>query len=75
MAIEKNIKTFTASDIQKYHNGLLSAKEMHEMEKAALDDPFLADALEGYAMPGVNVVSDIADLKNRLAERTERTKQ
>ncbi|MEI9944536.1 MAG: hypothetical protein WDN26_10000 [Chitinophagaceae bacterium] len=74
MAIDSNIKTYTVADIEKYHNGVLSAKEMHAIEKAALDDPFLADALEGYAIAGTNAVNDIAELKKRLAERTETTK-
>ncbi|MBL7732476.1 MAG: carboxypeptidase-like regulatory domain-containing protein [Chitinophagaceae bacterium] len=64
-----NIHTFTAFDIEKYHRGQLSAKEMHAMEKAALEDPFLADALEGFAVPGANVMADLADLKNRLGNR------
>jgi len=71
MANDNNIKAFTAADIEKYHTGLLSAKEMHAMEKAALDDPFLADALEGYAISGVNANADIAELQNRLANRIE----
>ena len=70
MATDKNIKNFTAADIEKYHKGLLSAKEMHDLEKAAMDDPFLADALEGYAIAGVNVATDIAELKGRLAQKT-----
>ncbi len=71
MANDNNIKIFTAADIEKYHKGLLSAKEMHDLEKAALDDPFLADALEGYAVSGVNVNPDINELTNRLTKRTE----
>jgi TonB family protein len=74
MAIDNNIKTFTAADIEKYHKGLLSNKEMHDLEKAALEDAFLADALEGYTVPGVNVVADITDLRKRLAEKTEDNK-
>ncbi len=74
MATNDNIKNFTAADIEKYHKGLLSAKERHDLEKAALDDPFLADALEGYGVAGVNIAADISDLKNRLAEKTETAK-
>lgn len=48
MSEERNIIYFTAADIEKYWNGKLSAAEMHALEKAAMDDPFLADALEGY---------------------------
>ncbi|MEO8404843.1 MAG: carboxypeptidase-like regulatory domain-containing protein [Chitinophagaceae bacterium] len=71
MANDNTIRTFTAIDIEKYHQGLLSAREMHDMEKAALDDPFLADALEGYAVPEVNAAADLADLKKRLSDRIE----
>ena len=74
MADDHIIKNFTAADIEKYHKGLLSSKERHDLEKAALDDPFLADALEGYAVARVNANADITDLKRRLAERTEQAK-
>lgn len=56
--------------IDRYHKGELSASERHAFEKAAMDDPFLADALEGYAVPGVNIATDINELKARLARRT-----
>jgi TonB family protein len=48
VAENKPIKNFTAADIEKYWNKKLSSAEMHEIEKAAMDDPFLAEALEGY---------------------------
>lgn len=70
MSTDNNIKKFSAADIEKYHQGLLSVKERHDLEKAALEDPFLADALEGYAVADVNRTADLADLKKRLAERT-----
>ena len=56
---DNNINRFTASDIEKYHKGLLSAQEKHALEKAALDDPFLADALEGYTTTGVYIADDM----------------
>jgi Tfp pilus assembly major pilin PilA len=74
MATDKNIKQFTAADIEKYHKGQLSAKEKHDLEKTALDDPFLADALEGYAVAGVNAAADLAELNERLVARTEATR-
>src|SRR5687767_6725185 len=40
---------FTAQDIERYHSGQMSSLEMHQLEKAAMEDPFLADALEGYS--------------------------
>lgn len=74
MATEHTIKTFTALDIEKYQQGLLSPKERHDLEKAALDDTFLADALEGYQDTPVNISADLTELKNRLAEKTEEKK-
>ncbi len=74
MATDNNIQHFTAADIEKYHKGLLSNKEMHDLEKAAMDDPFLADALEGYAIASVNAGNDIAELKKRLEVKTEGAK-
>lgn len=34
--------------MQKYFNGKLSEKEKNALEKLALDDPFLKDAMEGF---------------------------
>ena len=65
--VEKH-KTYNAIDFEKYHNGAMSAKEMHELERAALDDPFLADALEGY-LNSDSVAADIAELRLRLHEK------
>ena len=69
MSEEKKYKNYTAADIEKYHRGLLSPGEMNELEKAALDDPFLADALEGYGATAVNISSDISELEKKLEER------
>jgi hypothetical protein len=75
MPNDGTIKNFTAIDIEKYHKGQLSAKEMYALEKAALDDPFLADALEGYTIEGVNASADIAELKKRLFEKQEKDRK
>lgn len=74
MPENNKIRNFTAADIEKYHRGLLSPKERHELEKAALDDPFLADALEGYEVAGLNITEDIAELNKRLLEKTTSSK-
>ena len=42
--------TYSAADIEKYLRGDLSPREMHDLENAALEDPFLADALEGMSI-------------------------
>jgi hypothetical protein len=74
VANDPTIQPFSAGDIEKYHKGELSAREMHALEKAALDDPFLADALEGYAVPGVHMETDMADLEKRLAAKMDERK-
>jgi len=69
---EKNHINYSAADIEKYHRGELSPAAMHAMERAALDDPFLADAMEGYMVAGGKnsmTKDDIPELKQRLAER------
>lgn len=47
MSESDNIKSYSATDIQKYLKGELSPSEMNAIEKAAMEDPFLADAIEG----------------------------
>ncbi|MEP7375023.1 MAG: carboxypeptidase-like regulatory domain-containing protein [Chitinophagaceae bacterium] len=66
---------YTAADIAKYHKGLMPGKARNALEKAALDDPFLADALEGYAIPSLDSDNDIAELKKRLSDRIEQNKE
>jgi len=70
----KNTSGYSASDIQKYWRGELSAREMQELEKAALEDPFLADALEGMelhqALPEPAAFDrDLEELQARLQAR------
>lgn len=40
---------YSVADIERYLQGKMNAKEMHDMERAALQDPLLADAIEGYS--------------------------
>jgi len=62
---------FTASDIERYHAGKMLPEERHALEKAALDDPFLADALEGYAFTSTPS-ADLAKIQSRLDEKRSR---
>lgn len=41
-------RTYTYEEIQRYLQHKMDAKEMHAFERAMMDDPFLADAIEGY---------------------------
>lgn len=69
----KHKKMFSAQDIERYHAGLLSTGEMHALEKAALEDPFLADALEGYAHTATPK-QDLDQLRKRLLEKSRNKK-
>lgn len=62
---------YSAEDIQNYLEGKMNASDMHALEKFALDDPFLAAALEGYKTSGTGVEPDLDNLRSRLQERTE----
>src|SRR5580698_2937596 len=74
MSDEKNINHYSAEDIQNYVEGKLSVAEMHAIEKVALDDPFLADAIEGMENSiqqrgSASLNDDINDLQKRLSDR------
>ena len=64
----KDNKLYTADDFKRYHAGIMPAAEMHELEKAALEDPFLADALEGY-LNTRSFENDIKELKEKLNKK------
>jgi hypothetical protein len=71
---ENNI-IYTAVDIEKYLSGKLSPLQMHAMEKASLDDPFLAEAMEGYTgMKEEQWKSQLAGLKNRFENNEQGAK-
>ncbi len=63
------------TDVRKYLAGELSAREMHDLEKAALDDPFLTDALEGLALRADPLDHDLTELKARLDARVNEKKK
>ncbi|HEX5171170.1 MAG TPA: TonB family protein [Cyclobacteriaceae bacterium] len=63
------------ADIEKYLSGKLSPAEMHALEKKALDDPFLAAALEGGALlPPDEFTADVAQLQKSINEKVTRRK-
>ena len=65
---------YNGDDIRRYLEGKMSPEEMHRIEKAALDDPFLADAMEGYQLSGTGTIKeDLDELRSRLTEKTRET--
>ncbi len=67
---EKN-KIYNTEDFERYYAGTMPANEMHALEQAALEDPFLADALEGYAHTST-FKNDIVEIKERLKEKRKK---
>ena len=66
---EKNI-VYTAGDIEQYLAGNLLPMQMHAMEKAALDDPFLAEAIEGYqGMKDTEWNNQLVAVRDQIAEK------
>jgi len=45
---------------------------MHELERRALDDPFLADAIEGFENAASDQGANLTELADRLHQRTEK---
>lgn len=60
--------TYNIIRIQQYLRGELTPEEMNQLERQALDDPFLSDAIEGYAHKGVSHAK-LTLLQQRLQDR------
>ncbi|WP_217602817.1 GDSL-type esterase/lipase family protein [Chitinophaga sp. GbtcB8] len=69
-----NNKPVSEELIRQYLAGELDDKAMHALERQALNDPFLTDALEGYAAHGPDQSAHLADLENRLEQRVNSDK-
>jgi hypothetical protein len=64
-----SVRKTDRANIDKYLKGKLDARAMHELERAAQNDPFLMDALDGFEATDTNYDANLADLKSRLADR------
>ena len=71
--MKENNKKYSAIDFERYHSGAMLPDEMHALEKAALEDPFLADALEGYKN-SKNAEKELNEIRMRLDEKRKRQK-
>ncbi|UIR56159.1 hypothetical protein LZQ00_18095 [Sphingobacterium sp. SRCM116780] len=64
---------YQLSRIHNYISGLMSKEEMFQLEKEALEDPFLQDAIEGYRLQQGVDVKQLSLLQQRLNRRVEQT--
>ena len=54
--------------IARYYNGELDGKAMQQLEERALEDPFLAEAMDGFSEFALHK-DDLIDLNERLKDR------
>lgn len=60
-------------DIERYRRGELTSAEMHALEKKALNDPFLADALEGAeSISPQDFEFDISEINQKIASKSNK---
>ena len=71
---QDHIKSYSAADFARYHAGEMSEQEMHALELAALNDPFLSEALEGYAFTP-SAEDDLASLRQQIQGNQENEKK
>ncbi len=69
MSLDKKHKAL----LQKLIAGTISDHEQWQLERASLDDPFLADALEGYRLKEVNKDA-VSALTKKLQNKNQPTK-
>lgn len=60
---------YDINSIQQYLAGNLSEKEMHQIERDALKDPMLQDALDGFELSKTIDVHELSILQQRLQKR------
>ncbi len=61
---------YKVTDIEVYLSGKMNATEMHAFEEAMMNDPFLADAVDGYrsAQSTVHPGKDLSELKEKITK-------
>lgn len=62
---------YQLSRIHNYITGLMNEEEMYQMERDALEDPFLQDAIDGYKLQQGVDSRPLSILQQRLARRLE----
>lgn len=75
--IKRKYINYNYNNIERYLGGRMSSAEMHAFEEAMMDDPMLADAVEGYrsAAGATNATEDLSLLREKLkAENTNQAK-
>jgi hypothetical protein len=68
-------RQYTLTDIEQYLQGKLSPAEMHALEKTALSDPFLSDAIEGFHSSDMDIAkNDLSAIQERILQEKKSTR-
>ncbi|TDH25625.1 carboxypeptidase-like regulatory domain-containing protein [Segetibacter sp. 3557_3] len=66
---------YNYNDIRRYLGQQMTPEEMHLFEKAMMNDPFLADALDGYQLANNETTKDhLAEIEKAIKGEKERAK-
>ncbi len=57
--------------LKKMHSGTLSTRERWQLERVSLDDPFLADAIEGYYDNSGDHQASLKKLSEKISDQKE----
>ena len=69
MALTNKNINFTGKDMLCYARGQMTPQQMHALERAALEDSFLAEALDGYmdaATDSARIGDKLEDFKSKI---------
>lgn len=67
--------TYNQQDIERYLQQKMSAQEMHAFEKAMMDDPFLADAVDGYTLANTSIAEKhLTEIEKKIRGEKEEAK-
>lgn len=70
-----DMQTYNHHDIQRYLRHKMTPQEMHAFEKALMDDPFLADALEGFSASDAELtVTHLSEIESELKGEKQKGK-
>ena len=56
-----------------YINGLRHGKDAHQLEREAMQDPFLSDAIDGYDLVKESQIERLGDMRRRISHKAVRT--
>ena len=70
MSNTENSYRYGYKDFIRYHQGKMSNEEMQQLEKAALEDAFIQDALDGYAY-STDSEKELEFIQSKIKDQTK----